>query len=118
MKLSLSKSTIDFLTSISQIEESFCDLNDNCMDKKISIMLIDFESSFNGKPSFFKREYEFIYACSLAYSDGRSCPGSDRKANLMKLINEAWRKDLSIVQFGIRYATISLEYSDIAKINM
>jgi hypothetical protein len=89
----------------------------NCIDAQITQLLQDYEKELEGIPEFMKNNFEFVKGQSTVQTDGRSCPGYERKVKLAQLSNNEWRKDHTTIMSGIACFVIRLDHNDAIKLS-
>lgn len=118
MKLVLDQRAHLFLYHVGQLTGDDCDELelDACLYDKIDSLFADWELEIDGKSSFVQLSFDFLKKIIDIPGNSNSGLGHRCKADLLKLVDDTWRKDPRIIMLGIEYFAISLEMTDIVKL--
>lgn len=120
MEMKLDERALKFLADIAATEdkEPFAScMKHECIDAQITQLLQDYEKELEGVPDCLKNCFKFVKTESIVQTDGRSCPGDERKARLAKLSNGEWRKDHWTIMNGIACHVVRLNHNDAIKLS-
>jgi hypothetical protein len=120
MEMKLDERALKFLSDVAnaEVKQVFTScMKHECLDAQITNLLDQYRKEAELLPLNKLNCFMFIQSQACVYEDGRSCPGEERKARLMKLNNGEWRKNHQTIVSGIMFRVITLDANDAIKLS-